>query len=67
MLNGYYQYFGLYFCTDALNGVLRRVREVWHWALQRRSQKARRRTDWATVAAKPWFQLPIPRLTQAWV
>ena len=67
MLNGYYQYFGLYFCTDALSGVLRRVREVWHRALQRRSQKARRRTDWATVAAKPWFQLPTPRLTQAWV
>jgi RNA-directed DNA polymerase len=67
MLNGYYQYFGLYFCTDALSGVLRRVREVWHRALQRRSQKARRGTDWATVAAKPWFQLPQPRLTQAWV
>ena len=67
MLNGYYQYFGLYFCTDALSGVLRRVREAWHWALQRRSQKAKRRTDWATVRAQPWFQLPKPRLTQAWV
>jgi RNA-directed DNA polymerase len=67
MLNGYYQYFGLYFCTDALSGVLRRVRKVWHRALQRRSQKAKRRTDWATVATKPWFQLPRPRLTQAWV
>src|SRR5437660_985542 len=67
MLNGYYQYFGLYFCTDALNGVLRRVREAWHRALQRRSQKAKRHTDWATVAAKPWFQIPQPRLTQAWV
>jgi group II intron reverse transcriptase/maturase len=67
MLNGYYQYFGLYFCTDALSGVLLRVRKVWHRALQRRSQKAKRRTDWATVAAKAWFQLPKPRLTQAWV
>jgi len=67
MLNGHYQYFGLYFCTDALSGVLRRVREVWHRALQRRSQKAKRHTDWAAVAAKPWFQLPQPRLTQAWV
>jgi group II intron reverse transcriptase/maturase len=67
MLNGYYQYFGLYFCTDALSGVLHRIRVVWHRALQRRSQKARRRTDWTTVAAKPWFQLPMPRLTQAWV
>src|SRR6266487_53919 len=60
MLNGHYQYFGLYFCTDALNGVLLRVRKVWHRALQRRSQKAKRNTDWATVAAKPWFQLPKP-------
>ena len=67
MLNGHYQYFGLYFCTNALSGVLRRVRQVWHRALQRRSQKAKRHTDWATVAAKPWFQLPKPRLTQAWV
>jgi group II intron reverse transcriptase/maturase len=67
MLNGYYQYFGLHFCTDALSGVYYRVRGVWHWALQRRSQKARRRTDWGTLAAKSWFQLPQPRLTQAWV
>ena len=67
MLNGLYQYFGLYFCTQPLSGVLRRVRRVWHQALQRRSQKATRRTDWATVAAKPWFQLPRPKLTQAWV
>jgi len=67
MLNGLYQYFGLYFCTDALSGVLWRVRRIWHRALQRRSQKAKRRTDWVSVAVKPWFQLPRPRLTQAWV
>ncbi len=58
MLNGLYQYFGLYLCTDALSGVLWRIRRIWHRALQRRSQKAKRRTDWATLAAKPWFQLP---------
>src|SRR5215831_6471695 len=67
MLNGFYQYFGLYFCWQALNGVWWRTRKAWREALLRRSQKARRRTDWATVAAKPWFQLPKPRLTQAWV
>lgn len=67
MLQGLYQYFGLYFCADALKGVLWRVRRIWHRALQRRSQKATRRTDWGTVAAKAWFQLPRPRLTQAWV
>lgn len=67
MLNGHYQYFGLYFCTKALSGVLRRVREVWRWALRRRSQKAKRRCDWASLEKQPWFQLPKPRLTQAWV
>jgi group II intron reverse transcriptase/maturase len=67
MLNGFYQYFGLYFCWQALNGVWWRTRKAWRGALQRRSQKAKRRTDWATLAAKPWFQLPKPRLTQAWV
>jgi RNA-directed DNA polymerase len=67
MLNGFYQYFGLYFCAQPHSGVLGRGGRVWHQALQRRSQKATRRTDWATVAAKPWFQLPRPKLTQAWV
>jgi group II intron reverse transcriptase/maturase len=67
MLSGFYQYFGLYFCWQALNGVWWRTRKAWRGALQRRSQKAKRRTDWATLEAKPWFQLPKPRLTQAWV
>ena len=67
MLNGFYQYFGLYFCWQALNGVCWRTRKAWRGALQRRSQKAKRRTDWATLAATSWFQLPTPRLTQAWV
>jgi RNA-directed DNA polymerase len=67
MLNGHYQHFGLHLCTQALSSVLRRVRRVWHRALQRRSQKGKRRCDWETVAVKPWFQLPRPRLTKAWV
>jgi RNA-directed DNA polymerase len=67
MLNGFYQYFGLYFCWQALNGVWWRTRRAWRGALQRRSQKAKPRTDWASLASKPWFQLPKPRLTQAWV
>jgi group II intron reverse transcriptase/maturase len=67
MLNGHYQYFGLRTCTPALSGVRRRVQKVWWWALRRRSQKAKRRCDWDTLNKQPWFRLPPPRVTQAWV
>ena len=67
MLNGFYQYFGLRLCCTPLHGVRQRVRRAWVWALKRRSQRARRRCDWATLNAQPWFQLPVPRVTQAWV
>ena len=67
MLNGFYQYFGLRLCCTPLYGVRQRVRHAWVWALKRRSQKAKRRCDWATLNAPPWFQLPVPRVTQAWV
>ena len=67
MLNGHYQYFGLRMCTAALSGVRWRVQKVWWRALRRRSQKAKRRCDWATLNQQPWFQLPPPRVTQAWV
>jgi len=67
MLNGHYQYFGLRMCTPALSGVRRRVQKVWWWALRRRSQKAKRRCDWETLNKQPWFRLPPPRVTQAWV
>lgn len=66
-LNGYYQYFGLRGSTRRLGGVLQRVRWLWKQALGRRSQRARRRTDWATLNAASWFQLPLPRLTHRWV
>jgi group II intron reverse transcriptase/maturase len=66
-LDGYYQYFGLRLCSGKLHGVRERVVWLWKHALGRRSQRARRRTDWATLHAAPWFQLPQPRLTQRWV
>jgi len=66
-LTGYFQYFGLRLCVDRLAGVRHRVRWLWKRALGRRSQRARRRTDWATLTAAPWFQLPQPRVTQGWV
>jgi len=67
MLNGLYQYFGLYHCLHPLNAVRLRVQRLWFWALRRRSQKAHRRCDWATLNTRAWFKLPLPRLTQAWV
>jgi RNA-directed DNA polymerase len=66
-LNGYYEYFGLRLCGPPLSTVRWRVYRQWRWTLRRRSQKARRTCDWATLDAKPWFQLPMPRLPQAWV
>jgi RNA-directed DNA polymerase len=67
MLNGHYQYFGLYFCTRTLSSVWWRVRLAWQWALSRRSQKAKRRSCWSRLEEQPWFELPKPRLTHAWV
>jgi RNA-directed DNA polymerase len=66
-LSGYYQYFGLRLCQPALNAVYRRVRRAWQRSLARRSQKARRTCDFDTLDAKPWFQLPKPRVTKVWV
>ena len=66
-LNGHYQYFGLRLCCTSLYGVRQRVRKLWRKALLRRSQRAKKRCDWTSLAAKPWFQLPKPRVMQAWV
>ena len=66
-LKGHYQYYGLYYCTRALSSVRYRIQKLWLWALQHRSQKAKRQCDWATLHAKPWFRLPSPRVTQPWV
>jgi group II intron reverse transcriptase/maturase len=66
-LRGYYQYFGLKLCLAKLGSVRYRVRWLWRQALRRRSQKAGRTCAWADLKAKSWFQLPLPRVTQAWV
>ena len=66
-LYGYYQYFGLRLCCTPLAGVRQRVRMIWQKALRRRSQTATKRCDWASLAGKPWFQLPKPRVMHAWV
>ncbi len=66
-LNGFYQYFGLRLSLRKLGGVRQRVQKIWSKTLRRRSQRGRRTTDWASLHAKPWFQLPQPHLTKAWV
>jgi RNA-directed DNA polymerase len=67
MVLGFYQYFGLHYCMDVLDGVWFRVRKCWWWALRRRGQRGKRRHDWQTLNRQPWFEVPRPRLTQAWV
>jgi RNA-directed DNA polymerase len=67
MLEGHYQYYGLTLCVPALASVRWRMQWMWWKALRRRSQKAKRRCDWASLNSKPWFRLPSPRVTQAWV
>ncbi len=66
-LQGYYRYFGLRLCGKKLGGVRQRVRRLWQRSLQRRSQRGKRRCDWATLDAQAWFHLPQPRLTATWV
>ena len=66
-LNGYYQYFGVRLAEQALYSVYRRIRKLWRQQLRRRSQRARRTCAWDVLYAKPWFQLPRPRITQLWV
>ena len=66
-LEGYYQYFGLSRCLELLSGVRQRVRRLWQQALSRRSQRAGRTWDWASLDARPWFTLPKARLTHTWV
>lgn len=65
-LKGFYQYFGLRLCCTPLYGVRQRVRTLWQKALLRRSQRAKKRCDWTSLNARPWFQLPPPRVVHAW-
>jgi len=58
---------GISVATTTLKSVRWRVRKLWWWTLRHRSQKARRHCDWLSLNAKPWFQLPYPHVTQAWV
>ena len=60
MLEGFYQYFGLYYCTKKLGLVKHYVIGLWANALRRQSQRSR--YTWERLYQKPWFQLPPPRV-----
>lgn len=60
MLNGFYNYFGLYHCYPKLKVVRDEVRLAWRRQLRRRSQ--RHRLYWSYLSSRDWFQLPEPRL-----
>lgn len=66
-LRGYYQYFGIRDSTEALSTVHWRTQRLWQRALQRRSQKATRATDWESLHRQSWFRLPAPSVTHPWV
>lgn len=66
-LTGHYHYFGLHWCVGGLTLVRWRVERLWARWLRRRSQRAKRTTDWDTLRSKPWFTLPEPRVMHRWV
>jgi RNA-directed DNA polymerase len=56
MLRGFYQYFALHHCARKLSWVRQQVQRQWISALNRRGQ--RRRTNWARLKDRSWFELP---------
>jgi len=56
MLRGFYQYFALHHCERKLSWVRQQVQRQWITALNRRGQ--RRKTNWARLRDRPWFDLP---------
>lgn len=60
MLNGFYQYFGLYHCRPKLQWVFHEVQRQWRRAITRQSQ--RRVVFWSYLSSRSWFELPYPRL-----
>jgi len=59
MLNGFYQYFGLYHCQQKLEWVLGEVKRQWAHQLRRRSQW--HRMYWSFLKTRAWFELPYPK------
>jgi RNA-directed DNA polymerase len=56
MLRGFYQYFALHHCERRLSWVRQQVQRQWITALNRRGQS--RKTNWARLKDRPWFELP---------
>jgi len=59
-LKGYYRYFGLRHCLQALGHVKYHIERLWITTLRRRSQ--RHNLHWSTVTKQAWFRLPEPFL-----
>ena len=59
-LKGFYQYFGLYHCSEKLKAVQREVMKYWFWNLRKQSQRSKQ--TWEAWTCKSWFRLPEPRL-----
>lgn len=57
-LRGFYEYFYLRCCRQALVHVKRHLTRLWYQALGRRSQRGKRSWEW--FLRKPWTQLPEP-------
>jgi RNA-directed DNA polymerase len=61
-LKGYYNYFGLQHCLNALKHIKWHVERLWIMSLRRRGQK--HNLWWSVVQKKPWFNLPEPQLVR---
>jgi RNA-directed DNA polymerase len=65
VLNGYYRYYAVPTNSKALAAFYNAVRNIWHRALQRRSQKGR----WTVAMIQAFekrFPLPLPRILHPW-
>ena len=60
MLNGLYQYFGLWHCKTKLDSIHYRVKQQWREAIRRQSQ--RHYTSWSHLSNQSWFRLPYAKI-----
>ena len=59
-LQGFYQYFSVWYASEKLRVVWREVYKLWKHALEGRSQRGAR--TWVRWTRHPWFTLPGPKL-----
>lgn len=59
-LRGYFQYFGLPWCTAKLLKIRDQI--LWYWARTLRRRGQRDRSSRTSLKQRPWFSLPTPRV-----